>query len=145
MSATSEADISASGVVDPVDAAQSAGLTHLTDEAPGIRRRKSGKGFTYRDPQGRTITDPEEIRRLTALAVPPAYTDVWISPDPNGAHPGDGARCARPQAVSLPPRVPEGPAGTSTKFGTFVASAEFLPVHASGVDADMRQAHARAR
>jgi len=137
VSATSEADISASGVVDPVDAAQSAGLTHLTDEAPGIRRRKSGKGFTYRDPQGRTITDPEEIRRLTALAVPPAYTDVWISPDPNGHIQATGRDARGRKQYRYHPEFRK--VRDSTKFEHLVAFAEVLPAIRERVDADMRK------
>ncbi len=69
---------------DPVAAAKQAGLVHVSDDMPGITRIRAGKGFCYRDPQGRRITDKAERRRLAALAVPPAYTDVWICPDPRG-------------------------------------------------------------
>jgi DNA topoisomerase-1 len=59
-------------------------LFYVDDNAPGITRRRSGTGFAYRDPRGRLIRDADTLRRLRALAVPPAYTDVWICPDPNG-------------------------------------------------------------
>jgi DNA topoisomerase-1 len=65
-------------------AAQAAGLRYVTDSAPGITRRRAGKGFSYRDPHGRPITAPQELARLRALAIPPAWTDVWICPDPRG-------------------------------------------------------------
>ena len=61
-----------------------AGLRYVSDEEPGIRRVASGAGFSYRDARGRTIRDAETRRRIKRLAIPPAWTDVWIAPDPNG-------------------------------------------------------------
>jgi DNA topoisomerase IB len=51
---------------------------------PGIRRRGAGRGFTYRDEEGRKVDDPDVLERIRALAVPPAWTDVWICSDPLG-------------------------------------------------------------
>ena len=59
-------------------------LRHTSDRRPGITRRRAGRGFLYRDADGRTIRDPEVLARVRALAVPPAWTDVWICPAPNG-------------------------------------------------------------
>jgi DNA topoisomerase-1 len=70
--------------VDPVVAAKLASLRYVSDRAPGITRRRSGTGFVYRDPFGAVLRDPETLRRIKALAVPPAWTDVWICPDENG-------------------------------------------------------------
>lgn len=70
--------------LDPRDAAKEAGLVYVNDDMPGITRRKSGKGFSYRGPDGRAITDKAQRQRLASLAIPPAYTDVWICPDPRG-------------------------------------------------------------
>ncbi|WP_236900904.1 DNA topoisomerase IB [Cryobacterium arcticum] len=50
----------------------------------GYTRRRSGRGFSYRDADGRTVTDPELRARFAALVIPPAWTDVWIAPYPNG-------------------------------------------------------------
>jgi DNA topoisomerase-1 len=66
------------------EAAKAAGLRYTTDAIPGIRRVKRRGGFSFIDTGGKTITDKGEIARIKALAVPPAYTDVWISPLPNG-------------------------------------------------------------
>ena len=71
-------------IIDPEDAAISAGLTYVNDDMPGITRIRSGKGFSYKGPDGRTITDKAERKRLASLAIPPAYTDVWICSDPRG-------------------------------------------------------------
>jgi DNA topoisomerase-1 len=69
---------------DPREIAEQAGLSYVSDAMPGITRRRSGTGFTYKDPKGRTIRDTRERRRLSALVIPPAWTDVWICPDPDG-------------------------------------------------------------
>ncbi len=61
-----------------------AGLVYVTDDQPGIERQRRGKGFGYRDPEGGILRDEAELRRIRALAIPPAYIDVWICPRPNG-------------------------------------------------------------
>src|SRR5512147_3211942 len=71
-------------IVEPTRSAEEAGLTYVTDETPGISRRRAGKGFIYRDVKGRRITDAAELARLRRLAIPPAWTGVWIAPDPRG-------------------------------------------------------------
>lgn len=70
--------------VDPQSAAREAGLRYFDDRHPGITRQKRGKHFAYFHPDGKPVTDPEELLRIKALAVPPAYTSVWISPKANG-------------------------------------------------------------
>src|SRR5215217_1364900 len=50
----------------------------------GLTRRRSGSGFRYLDRDGKLIKDPDTIERIKALVIPPAWTDVWISPDPRG-------------------------------------------------------------
>ena len=64
--------------------AREAGLIYVSDQQPGIRRRRAGKGFSYIDSDGRRISDEAELTRIRALAVPPAYIDVWICPHPRG-------------------------------------------------------------
>jgi DNA topoisomerase-1 len=70
--------------LDPTLAAHEAGLRYTSDERRGFQRRRAGRGFTYLDTDERTITDERELRRIRRLAIPPAWTDVWISPDPRG-------------------------------------------------------------
>lgn len=67
-----------------VASAKAAGLRYTTDSRPGIRRTKHGSTFRYHGPDGRRITSAEELKRIRALVIPPAWTDVWISPDPLG-------------------------------------------------------------
>lgn len=64
--------------------ARDAGLRYVTDDTPGITRRRRGKGFSYHAPDGSLIRDDQVLARCKSLAVPPAWTDVWICPDPNG-------------------------------------------------------------
>lgn len=59
-------------------------LRRSDPSAPGITRRRAGRGFTYRAPDGRRLTDADAIERIRKLAIPPAWTDVWIAPWPNG-------------------------------------------------------------
>jgi DNA topoisomerase-1 len=59
-------------------------VVYVTDQEPGITRRRAGKGFVYRDASGAVIRDPETLERVRKLAIPPAWTEVWISPDPRG-------------------------------------------------------------
>lgn len=69
---------------DPLQAAERAELIYVSDTEPGLRRMRSGKGFRYLDPDGDTVRDKVLISRIKALAIPPAWTDVWISTDDTG-------------------------------------------------------------
>ena len=59
-------------------------LIYYPDDRPGITRRRAGRGWSYRGPDGTAIDDAEERSLINALAVPPAYADVWISPERRG-------------------------------------------------------------
>lgn len=69
---------------DQTQVAREAGLRYVSDEMPGIRRLRKGKGFAYVDARGSAITDEAELRRIKAIGVPPAYENVWICPLENG-------------------------------------------------------------
>ena len=64
--------------------AAAAGLNYVHDTDPGIQRRKYGKGFAYYGPDKKVVKDPDTLARIRSLAIPPAYTDVWICADPRG-------------------------------------------------------------
>ena len=66
------------------EAAAGAGLSYVTDGIAGIRRERNGKGWSYYAPDGTRISDPAERKRIQALVIPPAWTDVWICLDPSG-------------------------------------------------------------
>ena len=68
----------------PQAVAKSAGLRYVTDEEPGISRALKGRHWEYRDARGKRITDEREIRRISKLGIPPAWTEVWICPLDNG-------------------------------------------------------------
>jgi DNA topoisomerase-1 len=70
---------------DPVESAKSAGLRYVSDDKPGITRRRKGKSaFHYFDVGGKKITDPDTLLRIRQLVIPPAWEQVWICPDERG-------------------------------------------------------------
>ena len=72
------------GHLAPPEAATAAGLRYVTDDGPGFRRQKAGKGFAYLRPAGRPLRDQRHLARIRSLAIPPAWTDVWICTSPKG-------------------------------------------------------------
>lgn len=80
--ATDAAEVPASA--EAMQAAEDAGLHYVSDAAPGFRRRRAGRGFTYLRPDGTTLKDAAVRERIKALAIPPAWTDVWICADARG-------------------------------------------------------------
>src|SRR5207249_7172374 len=69
---------------DRIATAQRAGLRYTNTDKPGIRRKRSGRGFACTDRDGVPMRDKGELGRIRRLAIPPAWTDVWISPSPIG-------------------------------------------------------------
>lgn len=71
-------------IQDPVQSSKLAGLRYVTDAKPGITRKKWRNSFRYFDPSGGLIKDEAVLGRIKSLAIPPAWTGVWICPIPNG-------------------------------------------------------------
>lgn len=71
-------------VSETVACADQAGLHYVADSEPGIARRRQGRGFGYRDAEGRAVRDARTLARIRALAIPPAWREVWICNDPCG-------------------------------------------------------------
>jgi DNA topoisomerase-1 len=69
---------------DPKITAKAVGLRYVSDSTPGYTRKKTGKGWSYLDADGKVVKDKELIVRFNKLVIPPAYTNVWISPYENG-------------------------------------------------------------
>jgi DNA topoisomerase I len=69
---------------EPVHSAHSAGLRYVNDQMPGICRERAGKDWRYRYPTGDPVKEPEVLARIKSLAIPPAWKEVWICPDPCG-------------------------------------------------------------
>jgi len=74
----------ANTAADPIESALQGGLVYVSDAEPGLRRRRAGKGFVYLDAKGRPVRNRTTIERIRALAIPPAYRDVWICARANG-------------------------------------------------------------
>jgi DNA topoisomerase I len=77
-------EVEASVAIESAEAAEEAGLHYVSDDRPGYRRRINGKSFDYSDIEGKRIRDEQRLLRIKRLAIPPAWTDVWICPSPTG-------------------------------------------------------------
>jgi DNA topoisomerase I len=122
---------------DPVQSAEAAGLRYVSDIMPGIRRKKAGSGFSYVGPDGKTIKDPAELNRIRSLAIPPAYTDVWICPTPNGHIQATGRDARRRKQYRYHPRWRE--VRDETKFGRVLAFSKVLPRIRRRVHSDLNK------
>ena len=118
-----------------LEAAKAAGLRYMRDELPGITRRKAGAHFTFFDPSGKRITDRDEVQRIRALAIPPAYTDVWISPIANGHLQATGRDARGRKQYRYHKRWRE--VRDENKFGRMVDFAKALPKIRSAVQAHL--------
>ena len=117
-------------------AATRAGLRYVTDGFAGISRRRSGKGWSYYDPAGALIVDPVTRKRLNALAIPPAWTNVWICPDPDG-HIQVTARDARGRK-QYHYHTSYREARDQSKFRRMLEFSEILPALRERVERDLR-------
>ena len=122
-------------VSDPIESAQAAGLRYVSDTQPGIRRKRAGKGFAYVGPDGKTIRDAKELARIRSLAIPPAYTDVWICPSPNGHIQATGRDARGRKQYRYHPKWRE--VRDETKFGRMLAFSEALPKIRGRVERDL--------
>jgi DNA topoisomerase-1 len=111
------------------------GLRHSTDRRPGITRRRSGRGFSYRDADGNVVRDRETLARIRSLAIPPAWTDVWICPYSNGHLQATGRDAKGRKQYRYHPRFRRG--RDAAKFERLVAFANALPAIRSRVDEDL--------
>ena len=110
---------------DPFESAQAAGLRYVSDASPGIRRRRSGRGFGYVGPDGRAVRDKATLARIRSLAIPPAYTDVWICLMANGHLQATGRDARGRKQYRYHPKWRE--VRDETKFGRMLAFSEALP------------------
>ncbi len=120
---------------DPIAAARAAGLRYTPDIGPGITRRRAGKGWSYIDPDGVVIRDANELLRIRALAIPPAWTDVWINPNPRGHIQATGrdARGRKQYRYHANWRATR----DETKFSRMITFGEALPRIRDRVKADL--------
>jgi DNA topoisomerase-1 len=110
-------------------------LRRSDPSSPGYTRRRCGKGFMYLDEAGERITDAEIVARITALVIPPAWRDVWISPDPFGHIQATGVDQRGRKQYLYHPRWRE--RRDLEKFDDMIAFARALPALRSVVDHDI--------
>jgi DNA topoisomerase I len=108
-----------------MESARYAGLRYIPDTGPGITRRKSGTGFTYLTPAGRVLRGLEDLHRIKSLVIPPAWTDVWISPDPRGHLQATGRDARGRKQYRYHPRWRE--VRDETKYYRLIGFAQTLP------------------
>ena len=116
---------------------RAAGLRYVDDTQPGISRRRAGKGFSYRDADGHAIRDATTLQRIRALAIPPAYTAVWICAHANGHLQATGRDArGRKQYRYHPDWARERDAG---KFDRIIAFGEALPTLRRRLSRDLKR------
>src|SRR6185312_6417209 len=113
-------------------------LLRSSCSAPGIARRRRGRGHSYVDPDGRTVDDPEVLQRIAALAIPPAWRDVWICMDPRGHLQATGVDAAGRKQYLYHERWRAN--RDRRKFDSMVSFGERLPRLRRRVGADLRPA-----
>jgi DNA topoisomerase-1 len=105
------------------------------DDSPGIRRRKRGRAFSYLSPDGAPIRDEAELARIRSLAIPPAWTQVWISPDPRSHLQATGRDAKGRKQYRYHPRWRE--VRDETKYARMLAFGAALPTIRARVEQDM--------
>lgn len=111
--------------IDPEESAAEAGLRYVTDTVPGIRRRRAGKGWSYVGPDGKRITDHRRRDWIKRLAIPPAWTDVWICPSRRGHIQATGRDSRGRKQYRYHPRWRE--VRDEAKYDRVIAFGEALP------------------
>lgn len=126
--------MSLSELVPPQETAAEASLLYVTDAERGLIRKRSGKGFSYRDAAGKAVKDAATLDRIKSLVIPPAWTDVWISASPRG-HLQASGRDARGRKQHLyHPRFRE--AREQAKFERLADFAAALPALRAAIERD---------
>ena len=118
------------------EAAEEAGLQYVSDDRPGYMRRANNDDFEYLDTQGQKIRDEQRVLRIKRLAIPPAWTDVWICPSPNGHIQATGRDARRRKQYRYHERWRE--LRDENKFGRLADFARALPKIRRRVARDMR-------
>jgi DNA topoisomerase-1 len=119
------------------EAARRAGLRYVSDEEPGYRRRRQGRGFAYLDVEGNYVKDEGLRERFDNLIIPPAWTDVWICADEKGHIQATGRDDAGRKQYIYHPHWEE--VRNEAKFNRLIPFADVLPQIRAQVDQDMRR------
>jgi len=124
-------------VTDPEESAEEAGLVYVSDAAAGVRRRRVRKGFAYLGPDGATIRDAGRLAWFKRLAIPPAWTDVWICDNKRGHLQATGRDARGRKVYRYHPRWRE--VRDDFKFERMIAFARALPAIRKRVARDLRR------
>lgn len=124
-----------STVADPIASAKAAGLRYVTDPQPGIRRLSSDADMRYVDANDQPVTDEATLARVKALGIPPAWTEVWICPKPNGHLQATGRDAKGRKQYRYHSRWRA--TRDETKYGRMIAFGQALPLIRSAVDRDL--------
>src|ERR1051325_10037286 len=111
--------------VGAIESAREAGLRSVTDAMPGINREIAGHGFRYRYPTGDIVKESAVLARIKSLAIPPAWTNVWICPDPAGHLQATGRDDRKRKQHRYHPRWRE--IRDETKYERMIAFGKALP------------------
>jgi DNA topoisomerase I len=122
-------------IKDPIAAAEAASLRYVSDAQPGIRRKRAGRHFSYVGTDGKPIRDRGELARIKALAIPPAWTDVWISPIADGHIQATGRDARGRKQYRYHARWRQ--VRDETKFTRMLAFGEALPLIRERTDRDL--------
>jgi DNA topoisomerase-1 len=122
-------------ITDPVESAKAAGLRYVSDAKPGIRRKRAGTGFSYIGPDNKPVRDSETLARIKSLVIPPAWTDVWICPDPRGHLQATGRDARGRKQSRYHPRWRE--VRDETKYERMILFGEALPKIRERVERDL--------
>lgn len=122
---------------DPQKSAEEAGLRYVSDAQPGVRRTRAGRGFAYTGPDGRRITDPKRLAWFKRLAIPPAWTNVWISPTRRGHLQATGRDARGRKQYRYHPRWRE--VRDAAKYGRLIEFARALPRIRRATARDLRR------
>ncbi|HTK19561.1 MAG TPA: hypothetical protein VL442_08615 [Mucilaginibacter sp.] len=120
---------------DPKITAKAAGLRYVADSMPGYTRKKSGNGFAFYNADGKLVKDKDLINRFNRLVIPPAYTNVWISPHENGHLQFTGVDAAGRKQYRYHPEWSK--LRNQSKYYHLRLFAEYLPVIRKQVDKDL--------
>jgi DNA topoisomerase-1 len=126
----------ASVAVESAEAAEEAGLRYISDDRPGYTRKANGEHFEYLDTEGKRIRDEQRLLRIKRLAIPPAWTDVWVCPSSNGHIQATGRDARRRKQYCYHERWRE--VRDENKFSRLADFAKALPQIRKRVNRDIK-------
>jgi DNA topoisomerase-1 len=123
-------------VAEAMDAAEGAGLRYVSDDRPGYTRKAKGDDFDWLDSDGKLIRDEQRLLRIKRLAIPPAWTEVWVSPSPNGHIQATGRDARRRKQYLYHERWRE--VRDENKYDRIISFGKALPKIRRGIARDLK-------